>query len=49
MDDEKRPQIMDFGIAKWTKDAQEMTTTGEVLGTPAYMSPEQGAWARVGR
>lgn len=36
---EERPKITDFGVAKLT--AGEITTTGQMLGTPAFMPPEQ--------
>src|SRR5262245_35640381 len=32
-------KLMDFGIAQIV-DAQRMTVTGQLLGSPAYMSPE---------
>ncbi len=36
-----RPLVADFGLAKLTQGREELTHAGEVMGTPAYMSPEQ--------
>jgi serine/threonine protein kinase len=36
-----KSRILDFGIAKLIDDQKRLTSTGEVLGSPPYMSPEQ--------
>jgi tetratricopeptide (TPR) repeat protein len=41
MDLDGEPHVMDFGLAKREAGEVTMTLEGQVLGTPAYMSPEQ--------
>jgi serine/threonine-protein kinase len=46
LDEQGEPHVTDFGLAKQITDAASMTKTGAVLGTPAYMAPEQAAGQR---
>ncbi|MBW3595947.1 MAG: serine/threonine protein kinase [Planctomycetes bacterium] len=46
IDEQGRPHVTDFGLAKQAADAASLTKTGAVLGTPAYMAPEQAAGSR---
>ncbi|HUP63773.1 MAG TPA: protein kinase [Thermoanaerobaculia bacterium] len=44
---DEKVKITDFGIAKIATDAANLTTTGQFLGTPNYMAPEQVKGAPV--
>jgi tRNA A-37 threonylcarbamoyl transferase component Bud32 len=41
IDLEGQPHVTDFGLAKRDASGETMTSDGRVMGTPAYMSPEQ--------
>lgn len=47
LDLEGRPHVTDFGLARRAGAGISLTQTGQMLGTPGYMCPEQAAGKRA--
>jgi WD40 repeat protein/tRNA A-37 threonylcarbamoyl transferase component Bud32 len=43
LDEQGGPHVTDFGLAKLVEDDSSLTVSATMLGTPAYMAPEQAA------
>ncbi|MEO7413136.1 MAG: protein kinase [Opitutaceae bacterium] len=43
IDQNDRPRVADFGLAKRLRDQAEVTVAGQILGSPNYAPPEQAA------
>jgi streptogramin lyase len=49
LDESGNAYLADFGLAKTMEGSRDLTATGGILGTPAYMSPEQARGEKLDR
>ena len=49
LDEMGNAYLADFGLAKSVSGTQDLTATGSLLGSPAYMSPEQARGEKLDR
>src|SRR5258708_37544462 len=51
LDENREPRVTDFGLAKIVESTSELTASGQIIGTPSYMPPEQAAGnsSQIGR
>jgi tRNA A-37 threonylcarbamoyl transferase component Bud32 len=47
VDEQRDTYLTDFGLARMMEPSQQLTASGVGVGTPAYMSPEQGQGAKA--
>ena len=47
LDADGQPYVTDFGLARQLQSDDHMTQTGAIMGTPAYMPPEQATGKRA--
>jgi hypothetical protein len=48
LDDRGEPHVTDFGLSRRADGDSDLTDSGQLIGTPSYMAPEQAAGRRGG-